>query len=307
MEKTEQHQDLQKIDKIEFSQEDINFINSLGTRLGEKKGEIGRRKYEYLKSLDDPSEEQMAQIEEYEKQFAPNEKQIELQAEYWERLYSKTEIKTLEFSSKQLWEAFRLKFAQLHGKPFVKTAESVKNLEPLIYYFSKDNRFFECENLHKISKPSFEKGLLIVGGYGNGKTSVMRVFESIFKPFKTHTFKGYTANEVVVMFEKCTGDKSEILRTEFEQAMFKGIRYFDDVKTERIASNFGKVNIFKDILESRYNNGAKTFLTCNYAESDFGNLEIALEEFGVKYGGRIYDRIFEMFNVIEFKGGSFRQ
>jgi len=96
-----------------------------------------------------------------------------------------------------------------------------------------------------------------------------------------------------------------------------GDRYFDDIKTERHASNYGKVNLFKDILENRYNNRVqivkgvtkinKTFGTCNYKEGYEGNTEVALEEFGEMYGGRIYDRLFEMFNIIEFKGKSFRK
>ena len=113
------------------------------------------------------------------------------------------------------------------------------------------------------------------------------------------------------MFEKSS---SEIQRDEFEKIMWRGSRYFDDLKTERIASNFGKVNIFKEILEERYNrmntNSTsinKTFITCNFKEGFENDIEAAIDEFGEKYGGRVYDRIFEMFNILEFKGLSFRK
>lgn len=128
------------------------------------------------------------------------------------------------------------------------------------------------------------------------------------------SFKGYTANEVVGMFEKCNDDAS---KKDFERKMNFGSRYFDDIKTERIASNYGKVNIFKDIFETRYNNRIqtvndktiinKTFATCNYKDGYEGNLEVAVDEFLEKYGGRVYDRLFEMYNIIEFKGKSFRK
>ncbi|OIQ22174.1 MAG: hypothetical protein BM557_02020 [Flavobacterium sp. MedPE-SWcel] len=101
---------------------------------------------------------------------------------------------------------------------------------------------------------------------------------------------------------------------DFETLMWKGSRYFDDLKTERIASNYGKVNIFKELLEERYNRvdpktkkRLKTFVTCNFKEGFEDNLEKAVDEFGEKYGSRVWDRMFEMFNIIEFKGKSFRR
>ena len=210
-----------------------------------------------------------------------------------------------KIKAKALYDLFKDKFNEVAGRPFIKIEGiTIKNLEPIIYYFSKDERFFESENLCKLSEPSFDKGLLIIGNFGNGKTSTMITFEKIFQNIKGVSFKGYTANEVVGMFEKCSDD---ISKKEFERKVNFGNRYFDDVKTERLASNFGKVNIFKDILESRYNNKVKTFITCNFKDGFEGNIEVALEEFGEKYGGRVHDRLFEMFNIIEFKGKSFRK
>jgi DNA replication protein DnaC len=76
------------------------------------------------------------------------------------------------------------------------------------------------------------------------------------------------------MFEKISNEDGECTRKEFESIMFNGVRYFDDLKTERIASNYGKVNIFKDILEERYNRNAKTHITCNFKDGFNGNLYI---------------------------------
>ena len=273
---------------------------------------IGIRKYEHLKSLkaESLSDEQKKQIEVYEsKQRFATPEQIELQNNYFDKILKPKEKKPFSITSRKLWELFKANFQEVNGRPFIKIEGiTVKNLEPLIYYFSKDDRFFECENLNKeLSVPSFDKGLLIIGNYGNGKTSTMKVFEKIFKGIPDVGFKGYSANETVLMFEKCTGDEADTLRKEFEKTMWRGIRYFDDLKTERIASNFGKVNIFKEILEERYRLQSKTHITCNYKEGFENDLQAAVDEFGDKYGGRVWDRIFEMFNVIEFKGKSFRR
>ena len=272
---------------------------------------IGIRKYEFLKSLksENLTEEQKKQIEVYEsKQRFVTPEQIEKQNTYFDKILQPKPVKKFTISAKVLWELFKSNFQIVNNRPFIKIeGVTIKNLEPLIYYFSNDNRFFECENLSKISEPSFEKGLLIIGNYGNGKTSTMKVFEKIFKGIPEIGFKGYSANEAVLMFEKCTGDEADILRKEFEKTMWKGIRYFDDLKTERIASNFGKVNIFKEILEERYRLQSKTHITCNYKEDFENDLQAAIDEFGDKYGGRVWDRVYEMFNIIEFKGKSFRK
>jgi hypothetical protein len=274
---------------------------------------IGIHKYQFLKTLkqEELSEEQKKQIDNFENR----NKNQDLSPEKFENLKNylqsvrKPQQKVqVSFSALQLWNMFIENFEKVNQKPFVKIGGrdglTVKNLEPLLYYFSKDDRFFKCENLSRLSVPSFDKGLLIIGNYGNGKTSTMKVFEHIFKGVPGYTFNGFTTNEAVTLFEKC---KDDIDRDEFEKKMWLGTRYFDDLKTERIASNFGKVNLFKEILEERYSKKSKTYCTANFKDGFKDNIEEAVFELSEKYGERVYDRAFEMFNIIEFKGESFRK
>ncbi len=114
----------------------------------------------------------------------------------------------------------------------------------------------------------------------------------------------YDANDTVLDYEQT--DSPEDRRT-LLQPLLNGRAHFDDLKTESIASNYGKKNIFKDVLEIRYKNKLLTHVTCNYMQGYSGDVQMGLEEFGAKYGGRVYDRIKEMFNVVEFKGKSFRE
>ena len=176
---------------------------------------IGRHKYEYLKSFpkEKLSETQIKQIEIYESRFAFNPDAEKRTKEYFESLRNKKEIKEITFTSRQLYDVFLFSYKQITNRDFVVNRETIKNIEPLIYYFSKDKRFFNCDNLTKLSEPSFNKGLLVVGDYGNGKTSAFRAIENIFKYIPSHIFTGYTANEVVTDFEKC---KDDVLREEFE-------------------------------------------------------------------------------------------
>jgi len=294
----------------------MEILNQLSQKIDEPMEGIGYNKYQILKNLPFATltDLEKSQMEKFENKHLPSLEQREASKKYIANMLSQKEEKPFKTTALILGNVFKTTFASVNGKHFEKNEFTTDNILPLVYYFSKDARFFDCENLSKLSTPSFDKGILIVGHFGNGKTATMRVFERIFQNTKGMAFKGYTANEVVGLFEKCNDD---ISKKEFERKMNLGSRYFDDIKTERIASNYGKVNVFKDILETRYNNRIqiindktiinKTFATCNYKDGYEGNLEVAVDEFLEKYGGRVYDRLFEMFNVIEFKGKSFRK
>jgi len=202
-----------------------------------------------------------------------------------------------------LWKRFNHFYKQNEGVAYSKDKTSLENLKPIVYYFIGDlQKFKQCDHVSNISEPSLKKGLLIIGGYGNGKTSVMRAMENSLKRTNV-TFKGHTSNEVVTMYEVC---KNSFDKEDLNRQMKTGTLYFDDVLTERDASNYGKINLFKEILEERYNRNKKTYITCNYQEGS-DNLEDGLSQFGEKYGSRVYDRLFSMFNIIEFKGKSFRK
>ena len=272
--------------------------------------EIGFNKYKFLKSLpfEDLTEEEKKQVENYENRFQPTPEQLAFKKRYIERLHAEPEQVEFEITKGWLWKRFNENYKEIYGVEFVQNKETLENIKTVMLYFLKDEGFFNCDNLCKISRPSFGKGLLIIGGYGNGKTSTMKSMEKTLFGLKGYSFKSYNANEVVKMFESISIDNYtiDLSRKDFDLKMTRGNLLFDDVKTEKDASNFGKFNLFKDILESRCGGSFKTHITCNF-DSEFPNdVEKGIYEFGTRYGERVYDRIFEMFNVIEFKGQSFR-
>lgn len=287
-------------------------VNSISQEIfSSVKSLIGFNRYSFLKSLpiEDLSEIEIAQMKNYEEKHNQSEEQKENQINYWKKVRESVDVIEKKYTKIELWKLFLTTFREIHGKNFVYNDEVLENIKPLMYYFMKDDNFFSCKNLSNLSDPSFDKGLLIIGNFGNGKTATMAVFEKIFKPIKSTSFKGYSANEVVNMFEKINPTlKEQILtRAEFDKLMHSGKRYFDDVKTERHASNFGKMNLMKDILEVREKNNLLTHITCNFKDGFENDIQAGLDEFEEKYGSRLYDRLFKMFNIIEFKGKSFRR
>jgi len=209
-----------------------------------------------------------------------------------------------------IWRYFLLAYKVSSKKPFEKTQESLANIGTIINYFVRDPEFLKSPNLVKqvgrsTLQPSLSKGLLIVGMYGNGKTSIMRALSMMFSHYDMPMrFKSVSAHGLVTKYETLStpGDKDLF----YERYNCKAL-HIDDVKKEATASNYGKREIIRDIMEKRYDNGLMTYLTCNYREGDAdGNVGDALMEFGERYGEHIYDRLFEMFNIIQFKGSSFR-
>lgn len=286
---------------------------------------IGKNKYRQLKRYNfaEMTTEQMVefrethkisvaeaekQIEKYERVFVNSKANPEFLKAYHEKIKKISENKAKQtvtgMTKEWLYREFVKHFFKNEGISFLKNDDTIENLKPLIYYFIGDfENFKKCKNVHSISNPSLKKGLLIIGDYGNGKTSMMKAFESALRPTNI-IFKGFSANEIVKMYEGCENPTD---KKEFDRKTLRGTRYFDDILTEREASNYGKSNLFKDIFEERYNKNLRTYITCNYNKNFIGNVEKGIEQFGVKYGGRVHDRIFEMFNVIHFTGNSFRE
>lgn len=214
-----------------------------------------------------------------------------------------------EISVEDLIELVKNEFENQEGRKFIVNPYSEAYLYTLAYYFLQMENFFKSSLLMKVTNhtSSFNKGLCIIGNTGVGKTALLKAFESVFfKEFHFSTtthFRYAGANEMVKEYEKL---ENPIERDEFYEKYEKGSRFFDDVKAERNASNYGKVNLFEQIFHSRDAKKAKTIITSNFNAMHPNNFDKALDEFGEKYGPRVYDRLFSNYNFIVLEGKSFR-
>lgn len=213
------------------------------------------------------------------------------------------------FTIKEIKNLFLIEYRLLFKYDFIITKESNELFYTILLYFFENERFFNspCLIIPKDNIPSFNKGLLIMGNTGVGKTSIHLGLEQVFKKNinfnpKIH-FKPMTAGEVVNEYERINTPEE---REDFFKKHQSGFRFYDDIKSEDDASNFGKVNIFKKILHLRNAKGSKTIITCNYNSSYPNDFEKGLDEFGIRYDERIYDRLFSDFNFIQASGKSFR-
>lgn len=231
------------------------------------------------------------------------------------------ELKPVDVES--FYELFKVGFKVFRKKDFDENAndcEARKFARTLSAYFIERKDFVRSPLLNRKSEPSLQKGLMVIGDYGTGKTSVFKTFYEMFfratnYPVPVFDVEGHqqilgrynfgfrfsTANEAVKEYETlATPDDKDFFWSKYT----KGMHYFDDIMTENQASNYGKIELFKDILEIRYSNSAKTLVSLNYVGD---SVESTLDAFGERYGERVYDRLFEMFNIIELKGSSLRK
>ena len=148
-----------------------------------------------------------------------------------------------------------------------------------IYYYLKGSKHFN-------GNP--RKGLLLAGGYGTGKTTIIKSIVSLIEYYTPMRFR----------FVPCVEMHTEVKE--------HGMKFFekrpivlDEIGREsKSIKDYGtEIRPIQEMLAMRYNTQAWTFGTTNFNTK-------SLKEF---YGGYIEDRLKEMFNIIEVTGKSFRE
>jgi DNA replication protein DnaC len=160
----------------------------------------------------------------------------------------------------------------------------VKNL---CYYFTEDARF----------EGNLQKGLLLVGGIGIGKTTLMH----FFKRNQKFSYKVVSCREIESDFSS-TGEKSVNNCSYNIEVATNANPYnqtyvgfcFDDLGTEANAKHFGhEKNVMAEIILNRYDN--KLDYHCTHITTN-----LTADEIKLQYGSRVTDRMKEMFNLIVF-------
>jgi DNA replication protein DnaC len=215
---------------------------------------------------------------------------------YLESLNAPKVFKT--FTSDQIFEALTTNGEDENGNP-IKTALDVDNynehvIRLLCHYFSGDERF-ELEGF------SLKKGILLFGGVGVGKTTLMRRFVNN----QIQSFKVVMCRHVEDIFSQ-EGDKTLVEYSHPQQISVNGNPFghqhlgicFDDLGTEPKSKYYGKeTNVMAEIILNRYDNELPfnmTHITTNCDTQELFN----------RYGNRVTDRMTAMFNLIGFEKGT---
>ena len=172
--------------------------------------------------------------------------------------------------------------------------------EMLLHYFSKSAGFVPLAESAGVKNPSLEKGLLLTGVPGTGKTWLMRLFSRN----QRQVFIIQNAKDISERYASSGWEGIEAFMSPVKNPIndyqaflqpFSGL-CIDDVGTEDIRQNYAnKSNVIADIIQHRYDKGYTgplLHVTSNLKADQIAGM----------YGDRVASRMRERFNFIQIKG-----
>ena len=189
-------------------------------------------------------------------------------------IYKSDKPENKRFSCKVTAEQFSKEFLNSIDFDFVIDDNNRPVINQLFYYLNKSELF----------SGDIEKGVLLIGGFGSGKTVIMDSFCYIVREFSSKVITKIQSRELI-----------EIAKSN-ETTYYKRPLYIDDVGKEPMeVIDYGSaLRPFEDLLDIRYRNNGITFGTSNLKMED------------MQYNGHTKDRIKQMFNIIVLPGKSRR-
>lgn len=194
----------------------------------------------------------------------------------------KKELKEL-WTAKNIFKLMKWTSLNVYGKPLIINEHNKKLITAVCYFLSEDPRLESDLGL------SLNKGLLIRGNAGLGKT---------------HVVKCAAENELSPVLILSMVEIADDIKQDGEYEIKMGNRkviYLDDVGTEEATINhYGtKINYFKNFIEMVYLRNKlfnKLIISTNNSFSE-------IEE---RYGFRVRSRVKDMFNIIDVTGKDMR-
>jgi DNA replication protein DnaC len=177
------------------------------------------------------------------------------------------------------------------GKDFKKEF-SIEN-EPL---FSQYRKVFEILN-------NSDKGVLLIGNIGCGKSMLMKVMQRLFKDTE-NSFRWVSSKDLRDMLEEM---KPLDIKIRYGSNLKMNL-YIDDIGIQKNKNDYGNiVNIVSELIFEReelfQNEGYKTHFSSNLPHSS----ETAVETLEVLFGKRVIDRVYGMCELISWNSKSLRR
>ena len=174
-----------------------------------------------------------------------------------------------------------------YGQSFKINILDIPIIYKLIIYMIKDNKAALKEQI------DLNKGILLSGPIGCGKTSIMNLIKPFTSPLSEYKIK--TCRELSFEFAKNGFETINCYTLKLaNQSKLTGY-CFDDLGAEQQIKHFGNdCNVMAEVLLSRYEqfvvNKCVTHITTNLSASEIERI----------YGNRLRSRMRGMFNLIAF-------
>lgn len=182
--------------------------------------------------------------------------------------------------------------------------ESVFNL--LSYYFTNNPMFVTISEKMGISNPSLDKGILMCGVYGTGKSWMMKLFQKNAR----QVYIIRTSKEIAESYTKLKEIPKQYLEpiknAINDQSLFcqpySGL-CIDEIGAERVKNSYGNIsNVIGDLLEIRYNYLDEFNNRVLVGPTLHGITNLTPDQLKEHYDGRVYSRMCEIFNYVELPG-----
>jgi hypothetical protein len=212
------------------------------------------------------------------------------------------------YTAEQLLAWFHQEAKQQLGRPFVVDEANRQILHLLCLYFAQDTRF-ETDYGYAL-----HKGLLLRGGVGVGKTTLLKIFDT--NPRQPYRITCCQAFEQLVTASSGGGVEALAPFTKllplprgqanrYHQHTHAGLALDDIGIEEWQLKHYGNpLNVVEHVLTARYNAQLPYWTTHGTTNLRFdddydlaGNLILGL---GSRYGSRCRSRMREMFNLLDF-------
>ncbi len=183
---------------------------------------------------------------------------------------------------------------KLYSNDYSIDGNNQQQIEQLIFYFMNDKRFYG----------DLQKGLLLRGIIGTGKSILMKIFSEKRSGLNFTLTKNFLFHSVIDIFSDYTRNGFSVIENHSKYMSYeegyewRNTTCFDELGMESTtAKNYGNtINIMESIIAIRYNNwqsrGQLTHFTTN----------LTPDEIEAQYGPRIRSRIAEMCNDIILLG-----
>lgn len=170
------------------------------------------------------------------------------------------------------------------------------------FSIEKEPLFSKYKEVYSILSKG-EKGVLLVGSIGSGKSMMMRVMQRLFKDTENR-FRWINSSDLKDLIE-------EVGVSKIKEMYGKGLKmdlYIDEIGSSLSSKHYGNsINIISEIIYERNDlyvmSGIKTHFSSNISPTSNNK---SMETLSSIYGERCYDRMVEMCELISWKSKSLR-
>ena len=187
-------------------------------------------------------------------------------------------------------------------KPYTVEDNNRHVIDALVKYFRRDDEFLKIHESF-----SFDKGILLRGPVGSGKTRMFKIWRDVLQAWPFGQKIQIVSTSTIVSQYNVDGDliftgnnaarKTASSNSTYGNWYLESDTVIDDIGAEPIGGKYQRCDVMETMFLRRY----------DYDLLTHGTTNLDGDQLLERYGLRVYDRLREMFNTISLTGESRRK